>query len=484
MATNPAASMPDADRVAAALAKCPFVVVSDCVADTDTLRHAHVKLPALAWGEKDGTVTNSERRISRQRAFLPVPGEALADWKIVAGVAQRLGAGGAFAWRNAADIFAEHAALSAFENDGTRDFDLSGLEGTDFDSLRPTQWPVHAGGSNARMFADGGFFTADRRAPLPARGPSHARECTGGRVPVRPEHGPRARPLAHDDAHRKIPAPRPPCERTHRRAVACRRGPACIWPMAISRGWKVRGEWPCCAYGSMRARPTARFSRRCTGPPPIRARAASTTRWSIRRPIRCRASRNSNIRPRAFPTGFRRGRVSCSPAPRWTCPVSIIGSRVPVTAISATRSRTARHSIAAFSTGSSVPARTGFLIPTSPAGADASHASPMASSPHACSSARATRCPTVHGLASFSPEPTCRPICAARSWRAGRPLSSISGPSSAPATACVASRSTMRSAAAAPHPTRSVAATRAGTNCGSCVPELAAALAACVRSAA
>ncbi|MBI3507763.1 MAG: molybdopterin-dependent oxidoreductase [Proteobacteria bacterium] len=177
MATNPAASMPDADRVSAALAKCPFVVVSDCVADTDTLRHAHVKLPALAWGEKDGTVTNSERRISRQRAFLPAPGEARPDWKIVAGVAQLLGADAAFAWRNAGEIFAEHAALSAFENDGMRDFDLSGLAGADFESLAPTQWPVRGGEPASRMFAHGGFFTGDRRArflPVGLRAPANA----------------------------------------------------------------------------------------------------------------------------------------------------------------------------------------------------------------------------------------------------------------------------------------------------------------------
>src|SRR3546814_6479515 len=67
MATNPAVSMPDAGAVRDALAACPFVVVSDCVARTDTLAYAHVALPASAWGEKDGTVTNSERRISRQR---------------------------------------------------------------------------------------------------------------------------------------------------------------------------------------------------------------------------------------------------------------------------------------------------------------------------------------------------------------------------------------------------------------------------------
>ncbi|MCC8987699.1 MAG: molybdopterin-dependent oxidoreductase, partial [Candidatus Contendobacter sp.] len=79
MGTNPVVSMPDADQVREALRRCPLVVVSDAVADTDTLRLAHVKLPALTWGEKDGTVTNSERRISRQRTFLPPPGEAKPD---------------------------------------------------------------------------------------------------------------------------------------------------------------------------------------------------------------------------------------------------------------------------------------------------------------------------------------------------------------------------------------------------------------------
>src|SRR5690606_8390043 len=83
MSTNPVVSMPDADRVADALARCPLVVVSDCIRATDTTRYADVLLPAAAWGEKSGTVTNSERRISRQRAFLEMPGESRPDWWIV-----------------------------------------------------------------------------------------------------------------------------------------------------------------------------------------------------------------------------------------------------------------------------------------------------------------------------------------------------------------------------------------------------------------
>ncbi|MDZ4135290.1 MAG: molybdopterin-dependent oxidoreductase, partial [Paracoccaceae bacterium] len=87
IATNPAVSMPDANRVADAIAACDFVVVSDIMARTDTTRRAHVLLPATGWAEKSGTVTNSERRISRQRAVLPAPGLARDDWRILADVA-------------------------------------------------------------------------------------------------------------------------------------------------------------------------------------------------------------------------------------------------------------------------------------------------------------------------------------------------------------------------------------------------------------
>ena len=127
MSTNPLVSMPDADRARAALDACELVVVSDCMRHTDTTRHADVLLPALTWGEKDGTVTNSERRISRQRSFLPAPGSARADWRTVCDVARRMGFSG-FEYANAAEIFREHAALSGFENDGTARFRSVGLE--------------------------------------------------------------------------------------------------------------------------------------------------------------------------------------------------------------------------------------------------------------------------------------------------------------------------------------------------------------------
>ncbi|EWY39388.1 nitrate reductase [Skermanella stibiiresistens SB22] len=161
MATNPAVSLPDTARVSRALAGCDFVVVSDCVRETDTTALADVLLPALGWGEKDGTVTNSERRISRQRGFLPPPGEAKPDWWIIAQVAARMGWGDAFAYQSPADIFREHADLSGFENQGERVFDIAALANIDYDALEPAQWPAPG---TARLFGDGRFPTADGRA--------------------------------------------------------------------------------------------------------------------------------------------------------------------------------------------------------------------------------------------------------------------------------------------------------------------------------
>ncbi|WP_267549086.1 nitrate reductase [Rhizobium rhizogenes] len=169
MATNPVVSIPDADAVKAAIKACPFVVVSDILKETDTTRHGHVLLPSLGWGEKDGTVTNSERRISRQRQFLSAPGEARPDWWQMAEVGRRMGFSAAFSFRTAADIFAEHAGLSGFENNGNRDFDIGVHEAIgeeEYDALTPFQWPQPAGSicQTTRFFAKGGFYHADRKA--------------------------------------------------------------------------------------------------------------------------------------------------------------------------------------------------------------------------------------------------------------------------------------------------------------------------------
>jgi assimilatory nitrate reductase catalytic subunit len=178
MATNPVVSLPNASRIREALERCPLVVVSDCMADTDTMLHADVKLPALAWAEKSGTVTNSERRISRQRSMLPAPGEARADWNIIADVARRMGHGDAFSWRSPADIFREYARLTAYENQGARLLDLSSLltlTNEAYDALQPIQWPLRERAGQARLFTDGRFPTPDGRARMiavPPRGPA------------------------------------------------------------------------------------------------------------------------------------------------------------------------------------------------------------------------------------------------------------------------------------------------------------------------
>jgi assimilatory nitrate reductase catalytic subunit len=167
--TNPAVSLPDADGVREALKKLELFVVSENVRSNDTVNAgAHVLFPALAWGEKSGTVTNSERRISRQRSFLPAPGEARPDWWIISEVAKRLGFGSAFNYTTAADVFREHAALSAFENNGSRDFDIGALQTVSddaFDTMSPLLWPMRWGDlePQARFFANGGYYSADRK---------------------------------------------------------------------------------------------------------------------------------------------------------------------------------------------------------------------------------------------------------------------------------------------------------------------------------
>lgn len=169
MGTNPVVSMPNADRVKAALAQCDTVIVSDCIAETDTTATANILLPATGWGEKSGTVTNSERRISRQRALVSAAGEARADWWILAQVAKAMGFSQGFNYQSPRDVFVEHAQLSDFQNNGQRLFNIGALgqlSETDYDRLQPIQWPVTANSpqGTARLFEDGQFITPSGRA--------------------------------------------------------------------------------------------------------------------------------------------------------------------------------------------------------------------------------------------------------------------------------------------------------------------------------
>ncbi|QIB65746.1 nitrate reductase [Kineobactrum salinum] len=186
MATNPAVSLPDTAQVRRALQRCEFVVVSDCVHDTDTAAFADLLLPACGWGEKDGTVTNSERCISRQRALVPPLGEARPDWWMVTQVARRLGFADQFPYEGAAEIFSEHARLSGFENDGQRDFDISALADLDreqYDRLAPSYWPCPAAGAPVGP-AQGHFFTPTGRARFVSAAPALPEPASSDRAPL------------------------------------------------------------------------------------------------------------------------------------------------------------------------------------------------------------------------------------------------------------------------------------------------------------
>jgi len=169
--TNPAVSMPNNNKVREALSRCNFLVVQDCMQNTDTTDMGHVLLPASTWGERDGMVTNTERRLSRQRAFRHSLGQALPDWKIISQVANKMGFGDGFNYQSSREIFTEYAALSGKENNGTRDFDISlfsDLDETGYEQFIPIQWPVKFNQLNGtqRLFEDGKFFTASGKAQM------------------------------------------------------------------------------------------------------------------------------------------------------------------------------------------------------------------------------------------------------------------------------------------------------------------------------
>ncbi|GGC90297.1 nitrate reductase [Halopseudomonas salina] len=165
--TNPAQSMPDQTLIREALALCPFVVVQEAFATTETCQFADLLLPASSWGEKNGTVTNSERRVSRVRSAIPAPGEARADWAIACDFAQRLekqlkpDQPSVFGFHQPQTLFDEFRGLTA-----KRDLDYSGLSYQLLDALGPQQWPFLPGAERgtARLYADKLFPTIDGRA--------------------------------------------------------------------------------------------------------------------------------------------------------------------------------------------------------------------------------------------------------------------------------------------------------------------------------
>ena len=169
--TNPAQSMPDQAMVRRALERCEFVVLQEAYATTATAQFADLLLPASTWGEKEGTVTNSERRISRVRAAVPAPGHARADWAIAVDFARKLEArlparraATLFPYANAESVWNEHR-----ESTRGRDLDITGLSYATLEQA-PQQWPCPTGATagRARLYEDGRFATPDGRARFTA----------------------------------------------------------------------------------------------------------------------------------------------------------------------------------------------------------------------------------------------------------------------------------------------------------------------------
>jgi len=186
--TNPAQSMPDQSTVRRALERAELVVVQEAFADTETCAYADLLLPATTWGEKEGTVTNSERRITRVRAAVPAPGQARHDWQIVVDLAQRLLAQPELAQRcdglrmdyaSAQDIWLEHR-----ESTRGRDLDITGMSYAQLES-QPLQWPMPEGhtAGQARLYEDGVFPTANGRARFAALPYQPVAEATDKRWP-------------------------------------------------------------------------------------------------------------------------------------------------------------------------------------------------------------------------------------------------------------------------------------------------------------
>ncbi|HMP91271.1 MAG TPA: molybdopterin-dependent oxidoreductase [Phnomibacter sp.] len=162
LCTNPLHSLPDAARVEKALARARFVVLQEISNKPETMPYADVILPAAAWAEKQGTMTNAERRISMVNKLLEPPGEALPDAEIICRFAQKMGYKG-FDFNHPSSIFEEHAQLTAGTN-----IDISQLTYAVLQQCGSVQWPyVNPGMGTKRLFENGMFYTDNQRAKLP-----------------------------------------------------------------------------------------------------------------------------------------------------------------------------------------------------------------------------------------------------------------------------------------------------------------------------
>jgi len=164
-ATNPAVSLPNLARVKSALKQSPFTIYQDCYFPTETSNYAHLLLPCAQWGEKTGTMTNSERRVTLCQAFRSPVGEAKPDWEIFAEVGRRLGFSQQFPFQNSAEVYQEFVQITK-----GRPCDMSGISHARLQKLGAIQWPCPESLSDAeavqdkRLYTDYRFHTADGRA--------------------------------------------------------------------------------------------------------------------------------------------------------------------------------------------------------------------------------------------------------------------------------------------------------------------------------
>ncbi len=164
IATNPLVSFPNQDVLRQALSNLDFLVVQDCYHPTPTTELAHLVLPAAVWGEKEGTYTNSERRVSKVNKAVNAPGEARSDFDIFLGAAEKLGCREELfpGWTTVEDAFEEWRQVSS-----GRLCDYSGITYRSLAEDGATQWPRPDGGvSSKRLYEDGRFETPDGRARL------------------------------------------------------------------------------------------------------------------------------------------------------------------------------------------------------------------------------------------------------------------------------------------------------------------------------
>ena len=200
IATNPVVSFPNLGVLQQALENLDFLVVQDGFHPTPTTEMAHLVLPAAIWGEKEGTYTNSERRVSKVNRVVDPPGEARPDFDIFLSLAETLGVRDELfpGWRTPEDAFNEWKRVSA-----GRLCDYSGMTYEAIEAHGGLQWPMPEGTSNVdeprRLYADGRFETADGRAPLDTRGVGTVPRATERRLSTRAEHGPNRGALAHAD---------------------------------------------------------------------------------------------------------------------------------------------------------------------------------------------------------------------------------------------------------------------------------------------